>query len=207
MEPLLKITTIPIEVEVTITRAQLKAKTEQPHADVTRQKGGLRIEAEPLRINIDTFQMRESMGQLSNETRIRKAAQDGIQLCYQAMARVVEEGNALADLPSGTTPADIQRQKLLSSARSADMVLEFLPKTGPDITWNGGKLSIQYEVDKLDFDWDVMTRPDFEFVPANIEFTVKQRPQVKIEYLGDPLYVPPSANPNYQEPLHMDTRA
>ena len=30
-----------------------------------------------------------------------------------------------------------------------------------------------------------------------LNFSITQQPDVKIEYVGDPIYVPPSANPNY----------
>ena len=39
---------------------------------------------------------------------------------------------------------------------------------------------------------------------GDIAFNVTQQPDVVIKYIGGPLYVPPSADPNY-EPL--DTKA
>ena len=36
-----------------------------------------------------------------------------------------------------------------------------------------------------------------EFVPGSIEFTVTQKPAVNFEYVGSPIYVPKSADPNY----------
>ena len=43
---------------------------------------------------------------------------------------------------------------------------------------------------------------NFTFVPGDIEFTMTQRPDVIIKYVGGPLYVPPSSDPNY-EPIDM----
>lgn len=39
-------------------------------------------------------------------------------------------------------------------------------------------------------------RTELEFVPGSIEFTVTQKPAVNIEYVGSPIYVPRSADPN-----------
>ena len=39
-----------------------------------------------------------------------------------------------------------------------------------------------------------------EFIPGNVELIVRDRPRVEIEYIGGPIYVPPSANPNYEPP-------
>ena len=43
--------------------------------------------------------------------------------------------------------------------------IEFLPTVAPDISWDGGEMSIRYEMDKLNFDWR-MEQMSFTFVPA-----------------------------------------
>ena len=43
----------------------------------------------------------------------------------------------------------------------------------------------------------------FEFVPGSIEFVVTQMPEIDIEYLGEPIYFPRSASPNYEAPLDV----
>ena len=52
-------------------------------------------------------------------------------------------------------------------------------------------------MDKMNFDWR-LNRTQFEFVPGDIEISVTQYPDVVIKYIGGPLYVPPSADPNYE---------
>ena len=64
------------------------------------------------------------------------------------------------------------------------------------MAWILPNMTIQYEMDKLNFDWKI-NKTGFEFIPGSIEFSITQQPDVLIEYVGDPLYVPPSANPNY----------
>jgi len=46
--------------------------------------------------------------------------------------------------------------------------------------------------------WDTAGLTNFEFIPGKIEFEVKQMPKVEIEYLGGPIYVPPSADPEHK---------
>ena len=81
--------------------------------------------------------------------------------------------------------------------------IDFLPKVGPEITWDPGEMNIRYEMDKLNFDWK-LNQASFEFTPGDIEFTVTQRPEVVIKYIGGPIYVPPSSDPNYEP---VDVRA
>lgn len=80
--------------------------------------------------------------------------------------------------------------------------IDFLPGTNPDLDWNGGELNIRYEMDKLNFDWR-MEQMSFTFVPGDIEFTMTQRPDVIIKYVGGPLCVPPSTDPDY-EPVDVN---
>ena len=52
---LLQITTIPISIEIKITNAKLElADDRQPKVNVTTKNGGFVMQAEPLKINIDT---------------------------------------------------------------------------------------------------------------------------------------------------------
>ena len=58
-------------------------------------------------------------------------------------------------------------------------------------------MQIRYEMDKMNFDWKV-DQGEFKFTPGDIEITVEQQPSVTIKYTGGPIYVPRSADPNYQ---------
>lgn len=191
MDQLLSIRTTPIAVEILIDNAQVKYNSRLPKVEVSRQEGGLQMKADPIKINIDTFEMRQSIGLKSNTTLINEAAQKGIKIAYQATAKIAQEGNELAD-PNGMSIAQIAASKLNNQVETA---LDFLPKEGPDISWDGGKLSIHYQMDELNMDWDTTGLTNFEFLPGKIEFDVKQMPKVEIEYLGGPIYVPPSADP------------
>lgn len=56
----------------------------------------------------------------------------------------------------------------------------------------------KYAADRANFAMNIQFGlQDFEFVPASVEFTVSQRPEVRIEYIGTPIYVPPSTDPEY----------
>lgn len=191
---LLSIKQIPVSVEIVIEKAKLEYNSELPKVEMSREKGGLQMKADPIRINIDSFEMRKSIGLKSNGTLIKDFADKGIKVSYDAIASIAEEGNQLAD-PHGMKPADIAAAKV---TKSIETVLDFLPKQGPDISWDGGKLSIHYQMDKLNMDWDTGKVENYEFIPGKISLEVKQMPSVEIEYLGGPIYVPPSAGPDFQ---------
>ena len=90
-----------------------------------------------------------------------------------------------------------QLAKQQNIGQPTNVNIQFLPEGGADLSWEGGEMSIRYEMDKLNFDWR-MKNMQFTFTPGDIEFTMTQRPEVIIKYVGGPLYVPPSADPDYE---------
>ena len=137
----------------------------------------------------------------SPTTSIEQSAQKGQQAAYQATAALAQEGELYLKAKIGE---DVQAQ-LAKTAISTEMYsqpgLDFIPKAGPEITWDPAEMNIRYEMDKLNFDWRI-NKTEFEFIPGDIEISVKQKPEVIIKYVGGPLYVPPSADPDY-EPVDL----
>lgn len=204
---LLSITTIPIKVEINITKGEFtNPRVNNPDRafkmDIKTQNGQLKIHSEPSQIHIDTYAARSSMGygEMNNGDLIKNEANKGIKLAYQGTARVVQEGNQLA---RGATASQIAAQNN-RAGQTIQTIMEFLPKTGADVTFDKGVLNINYEVGDVDIDWENAQAMPYEFTLGKVEFSIAQMPKVEIEYLGGPIYAPPSADPNYQPAL--DTR-
>ncbi len=195
MYPLIEIQTIPIEIEMKITPARLEYARGTAQLEISRDKGGLSIHSQPIQVNIDTFECRNSV-MPTTASLIRQQAQAGTQAAYQATAVLAREGRMMmeARIDEDVIP-ELARQKTMG--QPVNLNIDFIPKAGPDISWDGGEMSIRYEMDKLNFDWR-MEQMHFTFVPGDIEFTMTQRPDVVIKYVGGPLYVPPSSDPDYE---------
>lgn len=196
MYPLIEIKTVPIQIEMKLTHARLEYARGTADMEVSRDKGGLHIKSQPIRVNLDTFEARNSVVP-TTATSIQQAAQKGRQAVYEATATYAQQGRMMMETKVGE---DVIGQIAAASTgvgQDVNVNIQFLPKTGPEITWQGGQMNIQYEMDKLNFDWRLQ-KMNFEFTPGDIEFSVKQRPEVIIKYVGGPLYVPPSADPDYE---------
>ena len=200
MNPLIEIKTVPIEIQMKVTHARLEYARGTAQVEISRNKGGLNIRSQPIKVNLDTFEARNSV-MPTTSTLIRQQAQAGIQGAYQATAVLAREGRMMmeARIDQDVIPQLAKAQNL---GQPTNVNIDFIPTTGPDISWDGGEMSIRYEMDKLNFDWR-MEQMSFTFVPGDIEFTVTQQPDVIIKYVGGPLYVPPSADPNY-EPIDVN---
>ena len=200
MYPLIEIKTVPIEIQMKVTHAHLEYARGTAQVEISRDKKGLSIRSQPIQVNIDTFDSRNSVVP-TTATSIRQQAQAGVQAAYQATAVLAREGRMMmeARIDQDVIPQLARQQNI---GQPANVNIDFLPGTGPDIGWDGGELSIRYEMDKLNFDWR-MEQMSFTFVPGDIEFTMTQRPDVIIKYVGGPLYVPPSTDPDY-EPVDVN---
>ena len=200
MNPLIEIKTVPIEIQMKVTHARLEYARGTAQVEISRNKGGLNIRSQPIKVNLDTFEARNSV-MPTTSTLIRQQAQAGIQGAYQATAVLAREGRMMmeARIDQDVIPQLAKAQNL---GQPTNVNIDFIPTTGPDISWDGGEMSIRYEMDKLSFDWR-MEQMSFTFVPGDIEFTMTQRPDVIVKYVGGPLYVPLSADPDY-EPLDVN---
>ena len=196
MYPLIEIKTVPIEIEMKVTHAKMEYSRGTAELEISRGDGGLSIKSRPIRLNIDTFEARNSVCPTAMRS-VEQYAQQGKQASYEATATYAQQGQLLLDAKIGQElvtqfAADAQNRNL-----KTNVGLEFLPSVGLEISWDPGEMQIRYEMDKLNFDWRV-NPPQFEFTPGDIELSVKQQPDVVIKYIGGPLYVPPSADPEYQ---------
>ncbi|ADL05957.1 DUF6470 family protein [Lacrimispora saccharolytica] len=189
MEPLLRITTVPLKYELKIQKARLEYKRSTAELQMNRQKGEMSIENHPIKVSIDTYNARNSVCPTTMES-VRQAASYGKAAAAEATANYAEEGALLLD-PRISNPLD-QIISQRAQMPSGDFGLQFLPNTGPDIEWSEPDLNIKYQMDKLSFELKV-AKGDYEFIPGKVELSITQMPDVEIEYIGKPIYVPPSA--------------
>jgi len=194
---LLEMTSVPIQVEIHVTKASLENPegTKLPKANVKRVKGGYHIETEPAKINIDTYGARSSLGygHYKMSDFYKNESQRGIKLGYKGIAELVQDGN---ELGRGSTPVEIAQHNVRAGFTVQTMV-DFLPKGGADLTYQKGAININYQVDDVDVDWENIMKSNLVFKPGSVEIVVKQHPKLQIRYVGEPIYFPPSANPNY----------
>ena len=196
MKSLIEITTVPIQIEMKTTNAKLEYARGTAEMEISRDEGGLNIKSRPIRVNIDTFEARNSI----SPTPIRSMEENGAkgkQAAYEATATYANQGQLLLKASIGQELVTKFSEDAMMKDVKTNVGLDFTPEVPPEISWDPGELSIRYEMDKMSFDWKV-NQNDFQFTPGDIEFTMTQRPDVLIKYVGDPIYVPASSDPNYE---------
>lgn len=189
MEPLLQIKTIPLKYEMKIQKAELRYTKSKSEVLINKENGGLDINSKPIKSIIDTYEARSSITPTTMES-VRQAAASGLEAASEAAATYTEEAALLLDAKVPNPLDQIFRQR--AQMPTGEFGLAFIPTTGPDLEWSAPDLNIKYQMDKLSFDIRA-AKGDFEYIPGSIEFSITQMPDVEIEYIGKPMYVPPSA--------------
>ncbi len=202
MDQLLSIKHIPIKVEVKVTRGELKPVEDSgtkahsaPSVQVSGKDGRICLKADPYRMDLSESR--------NYDTYVPSGSyDDGITLTYEAIAKLADGGNAAKGLKSGITGnGDTQMLHARKASRSIESVLQSLPKSrNSAVSYSDGTLSINYQMSMSSDQSQALelNSPEFEFIPGSIEFIISQMPEIDIEYLGDPIYFPRSADPNYE---------
>ena len=201
MYPLIEIKTVPIEIEMKVNHAKLEYTRGTADLEISRSEGGLSIKSRPIKLNIDPIEARNSVVPTAMRSQ-QQAAQKGQEASYTATATYAQHGQMLLKAKIGQDMIGQFAAESTMKNYHPNSGIEFLPSAPVEIDWDPGEMEIRYEMDKLNFDWRI-NQAQFEFTPGDIEVSVTQRPDVIIKYVGGPLYVPPSSDPNY-EPVDVE---
>lgn len=188
MEQLLRIQTQPLQYELNIQHAQLKWTPQRASLEINRKSGSLSMNNQPARLFIDSSEARNSVVP-SPALAMRQTAAKGIADANSYIQRTAEEAKMMV---KATPSQDILRSIIenRSSYSTGEFNLAFIPTSEPDIQFQEGHLDVQYQQDRLVFDVRI-TRGQMEYVPGKVEFNITQWPDVMIEYIGKPMYIPP----------------
>jgi len=197
-EQLLRITSVPIQMKYELEPARLEMKhdREKPVAELKKTPSQLETHSRNIRVNINTDAAYESMNLRGMAVFARDNAQKGRVKAQKGMGEAVDFGNQMQRIQDGVTIAQIVQSKMKEVPTTYHT---FLPAVGPDVNWEDSELKMKYDPGHLDVNWQIMHNV-MNFVPGKFSIMVTQIPRVQIEYMGDPLYVPPQANPNYEGP-------
>lgn len=192
MEQLLRITSTPIKYELEVEHPKLEIKRENPSAIVDTKPAKLTItNMKDTSVNISTYQARKSLGIMDFADFTAQNAAESQQALTKQIGEYVQIGNQTSQIQDGVTVGDIYRSKMLDST-NYQLYTAYLPSGGADLTWNPAQLDMNYQPGDVSVDWDVSAN-EFNFIPGSIRMKVTQLASVNIEYLGGPLYFPPSA--------------
>lgn len=188
---LLKITTTPIEYEIKIEKAKLKLKEHEMNESsarirkLTQQKqiSDRRVAANPQAIN-DAQRASENFQSVARQ-RVKVKSTPVNAVMPQNMNTVntgqhVAAANASQQIKNVNVDSDYEFQTMAFGSPDSFYRESFsIASTKPN-------------------EW-AMSKNELEFVPGRFKMEITQFPEVNIEYTGGFMYVPASADPEYEE--------
>lgn len=206
MKQLLEITTVPIVLEYSTSSASVSRKSQKTQMNLNIERGGVKMKSKQADVGID---ISKSMDSLVNSvgTLIKKNAQEGLAHADETAQKNAQEGDLFLSqlVNKGESKAfnQIAKQNFNSGfLKPKDAALGYTPSAPVEFNWSPPNLEIQYETDKLTFDWRVQDKV-FDFTPASFDLIIKQYPRVSFQYIGEPLYVGANPNSNYT-PINIE---
>lgn len=216
MYPLIEIKTIPIEIRMKMTNAKLEytsdsyqmeiSRSGTAEMEISRSDKGIDIKSRPIRLPFDSFETRNAQNLTSangtalanwqgsyEATSVSSSQQEGIMFNAHFALGLMREQEMQAIHARQTRQQNAEPRAQSESAPAEGH--------GVNYEWEDGELQIRYDLDKLNIDWR-FDEGEVKFTPPDLEVSVEQLNRVVVKWVGEPLYVPPSANPNY-EPLDV----
>lgn len=196
MRQLIEIQIVPGQFEIRRTDPKIEYTNAKVDMSIKRNEGaGMKIQTKPVKVNIDSYAARSSLGPhgQSVSDNIKSYASKGNSAAQNSTATYANRGQQLLKTQRGEELITrFAKQDTFKNVKM-NIGLDFLPKVAPDITVDSGDITMQFELDKLEFDWK-MTEQQLHFTPGTITLEMVQRPDVIVRYVGGPSYFPQSAN-------------
>ena len=193
VRPLLEITTTPARYEYEVMRARLEISQAKPKVERTVKRAALNMQRQAGRVEMNTGRRRADMGFKGVVDRAEFEGDMGRRKAGEATASYAQVGNQLAQIDRGANvPDTIWGQSMHHN--KGDLVL--VPLSPVELNYVPASLAMDFEPGQMHANWDV-GRARLDFVPGTFSMNVTQYASINIEYTGGPLYVPPSADPNF----------
>ncbi len=194
IKPLLEITTTPAKYEYEISRAKLQISQQHPTVDRSVRRASLNMRTQAGRVEMNSVARRSDMGFKGVVDRANYEADKGRQAVFEATGNYAEFGNQIANIAHGGNIPDALYSQSMQHSKG-DLVL--VPVSPIDIHYIPASLAMDFTPGEINSNWNI-GKARLDFVPGSFNINFTQYSSIKIEYLGGPLYVPPSADPNFE---------
>jgi hypothetical protein len=183
MEPLITIETVPIKVEFVEKDPLSVSAVHNSQFEVKNSSQQQQIQSKPIRIALqDSYEPSQTYN-WENST-------------YTATSMVDEDGNLQLDISMEDGQAKAIRFK------QANRSIESMASQASTI--ESASMQISIPINQLATGMPSTDNLNTEFLPPDLELVVTQRPDVIIKYVGGPIYVPRSADPDYVPPFGFE---
>lgn len=191
MQQLISIETVPIQIEYVEKEPRRHpsrhSSVQTAQLRISQQTDRLTIQSNPISIPLkDTFEQNSS--------------DDWSNLSYTATAQYSNDGKLRMNVRFENTGSVYRFQQF---NRGIDHIIDSLPGSA-DPASHFESMQINFDMNYLPGGMPPIDGLDTSFLPPDLELKVVERPRVIIKYVGGPIYIPKSADPNYKSSDHPE---
>ncbi|MDQ2085102.1 DUF6470 family protein [Herbivorax sp. ANBcel31] len=184
----ISINTTHARLGIETTPARLETKTDMARLELKQNHAKMKIKTEPPKVKIDQYEAFASAGLKKPLDLTKENAQISYQKVMEYIARKASDGDRLAAIHKGGDPI-VEFAKRASYTKK-DFNIDFIPKTGPEITLEEGKLKRELEggsnvvLNSVQKNF-VPQSLNSNYVSGNVNIYMQQSYSVDIEYIGN----------------------
>lgn len=184
MKPLISIETVPISIEY-VEKKTTHTSSQSASLRISQHDNRMTIQSNPIDIPMDSFKP--------------SPAVDWQNLSYTATAQYSSDGNLSVNIRMENY--DTGNFKYDKVGRDINNIISFLPQMSSQSSDYGFEsMQINFDMSRLAGGLPSADNINTSFLPPDLELKVVEMPKVIIKYVGGPLYIPKSADPNYIPP-------
>lgn len=172
-------------IGIDTTNGQFSIRQNQWPMKVSSTQGKLYLETEDPVLLIDQRQCFAEAGLKSSIDLSREGAAKGRAAALRATARIASEGKEMADVHKGRA---IPRQAARRLRKNPQVNFDMIPKSRPDIKVIKGEVRGAFQKGEVNVRTDNI-KPDIYYQRGNLNIYLKQKSDIKIDYLGNNLDV------------------
>lgn len=189
MSQLIKITTTPIKLSLKVERGQFEEIEPKFYADKPRRTTNVtntqtqQQTYKPVQQRINTDVVNLNPQTIRAHIPVEFATIDNV-----LNMRIKNNGDDAAPAASMMDANKVVRERITDSQ---SMNVAVVSNSNEAVKWQPSMLDLDIEMTYDD-------GTDLRYVPGKVSVEIEEYPSVQIEYLGGPMYVPPSADPNHK---------
>ena len=181
MQQLITIETIPISIKYVEKKSPAYINGIASRLQAAEQNREMAIKNKPIQIKMDSF--------------VQSNNYKTYNLTYTATAQYSDDGGLKLNVEMGDTEAD--KYVFQQIGRGIKDILQYMTN---DTHYSSefGSMQINFDLSQLPNALSSADNINMSFLPPDFEIEVVERPKVIIKYVGGPIYIPRSADPNYE---------
>lgn len=178
----LRITTQDAQIGLNIRDGNYQMSSPKGEQSIKTTKPVMKITGEPAKVIIDTYEQRAEKGMKNNLDLLKTNTQYSKQTVLGGIARIVADGNRMADIRKRMPPAIPELAKKNSTPRMREFNFGLLPKSRPKIQVTGGNQSIDWQEGRTDINY-TPRKPQISYTRGKVDLYMRQKQNVQIDYI------------------------